>query len=78
MIHPSSAHQACAVVKQSAPNIKPKLGIVLGSGLTSFVDDIENKISIAYETLPGFPQLTVKGHQGTLTTGTLAGCEIVC
>lgn len=57
-------------------NAKPKVGIVLGSGLGVFVDQIENKISIPYNDIPFFKKTTVEGHAGQLHLGTVKGVEV--
>lgn len=74
----SHAHLAADQIKQRLPNFKPKLGIILGSGLGSFADQLNDAVTISYEELPGFPRLTVYGHCGNLVLGNFSGIEIVC
>ncbi|KTC78311.1 purine-nucleoside phosphorylase [Legionella brunensis] len=74
----TAAHQAAQQIKEKVPNFKPTLGIVLGSGLGSFADELEDAVSISYEQLPGFPKLTVHGHGGNLVLGYLSGVGVVC
>ncbi|MDC0074666.1 purine-nucleoside phosphorylase [Alphaproteobacteria bacterium] len=57
---------------------KPKIGIVLGSGLKSFANIINNKITIKYSDLNGFPQPKVEGHQGELIIGNIESKLIAC
>ncbi len=58
--------------------INPSIGIVLGSGLGGFADEIEVLERIPYEKIPDFPVSTVSGlHAGNLILGRLAGKEIV-
>lgn len=57
---------------------KPKIGIILGSGLGDFADSLEDIESISYSKIPGFPISTVQGHSGELVYGRLFGTEIVC
>lgn len=57
---------------------KPRVGIVLGSGLGHFTDVIDNKITIPYQDIPGFPQPSVKGHHGELILGYCEGIPVVC
>lgn len=66
------------IKSKSAHLPRPQLGIVLGSGLGDFVDQLEDVVSIPYETLPGFPRATVYGHQGNLVLGYLSGVSVVC
>lgn len=58
-------------------NEKPALGIVLGSGLGSFVNEINIEKEIPYKDIPHFPVSTVEGHSGKLIFGELAGKKIV-
>ena len=74
----STAHLAAAQIKQYLPNFKPTIGIILGSGLGGFVDQLEDAVSISYEELPGFPKVSVHGHKGQLVLGQLSGVGIVC
>lgn len=50
-------------------SIKPKLGIILGSGLGSFADKLHSKIKIPTEKIPHYPVSTVHGHKGFLVFG---------
>ncbi len=45
--------------------------IILGSGLGSFTEHIENKTVISYNTIPHFPETSVQGHSGELILGTV-------
>ena len=74
----TQAHLAVEKIKQISPSFKPTIGIVLGSGLGSFAEQLEDPIYINYEQLPGFPTLTVQGHTGNLVLGTLAGVGVAC
>ena len=51
----------------------PEVGIVLGSGLGSLADSIEDKICIRYSDIPGFPVSTAVGHKGQFVCGNLGG-----
>jgi len=55
---------------------KATLGIILGSGLGSFVDYLEDSIKIPYASIPHFPLSTVEGHSGELIFGKLNGTPI--
>lgn len=61
---------ACAdVIRKKAPGFTPKLGIILGSGLGAFADQLERPVSIDYRELPDFPTSSVHGHAGRLVLG---------
>ncbi len=50
-------------------DINPEVGIVLGSGLGSFADELEDKVVISYDEIPGFFKTSVHGHAGELVIG---------
>jgi len=56
---------------------KPKIVIVLGSGLGKIADLLEDKIIIPYSNIPGFPISTAPGHKGELVVGDLHGKTVV-
>lgn len=58
---------------RSVCDSKPRVGIVLGSGLGNLSREIMVEQEIAYSGIPHFPVSTVEGHQGKLIFGTLAG-----
>ncbi len=55
---------------------KPKVGIVLGSGLGIYVDQIQNKTIIPYQEIPHFKRTTVEGHEGRLIVGEVHGVTV--
>jgi len=61
----------------SRTNIKPKVGIVLGTGLGNLSTEIKIEDAIPYSEIPNFPVSTVEGHQGQLVFGTLNGVPVV-
>ncbi|MDP4083798.1 MAG: purine-nucleoside phosphorylase [Bacillota bacterium] len=56
---------------------KPKLGLILGSGLGVLADEINNPVKIPYSEIPDFPVSTVEGHAGQLVFGQLNTVEVV-
>lgn len=68
--------QAVEFIKKQYNGSIPKTAIVLGSGLGSLVDELQNKKAIPYTTIPNFPQTTVEGHQGNLVFGELAQVSV--
>lgn len=74
----STAHQAAEFIRKKAPHFKPTIGIVVGSGLGSFADELSESITINYDQLPGFPKLTVEGHNSNMVLGSLSGVDVVC
>jgi purine-nucleoside phosphorylase len=57
--------------------IKPKVGIILGSGLGALGEDIMKEAVVSYEEIPHFPVSTVEGHAGRLIFGKLGGKKVV-
>jgi purine-nucleoside phosphorylase len=55
----------------SAVSSVPKVCIILGSGLSSFADSLTETKEIPYDSIPGFPEVTVPGHEGILIIGNL-------
>lgn len=55
----------------------PEIGIVLGTGLGKFVDEITKESFASYNHIPNFPTATVEFHQGKLIYGTLEGKKVV-
>lgn len=56
--------------------LRPRLAVVLGSGLGAFADTLENQSVIAYQDIPGWPQSTAVGHAGKLVVGTIDGLPV--
>ena len=61
----------------SKTQLKPKAGIVLGTGLGNLSTEIKVETAIPYEEIPNFPVSTVEGHSGKLLFGTLNGIPVV-
>lgn len=68
---------ATDAVKQRLGKRKPRVAIVLGSGLGFLADEVADPIRIPYNTIPGFPEPGVAGHKGLLVGGTLAGVSVL-
>ncbi|MGB6821313.1 MAG: purine-nucleoside phosphorylase [Candidatus Acidiferrales bacterium] len=49
--------------------LRPKIALVLGSGLGAFADELESATRIPYERIPHFPRSTAAGHAGRLVIG---------
>lgn len=59
-------------------DVRPKIGIILGTGLGSLVDGIEMVGSVNYDQIPHFAVSTVESHAGRLLFGHLKGQPVVC
>lgn len=58
-------------------NFIPEYGVILGSGLGGFADDIAIEYTLPYEEIPNFPISTVEGHKGALVFGTIGSKKVV-
>ncbi|UPT71317.1 MAG: purine-nucleoside phosphorylase [Flavobacterium sp. JAD_PAG50586_2] len=58
-------------------NFTPEYGVILGSGLGSFTDDINIEFTLPYNEIPNFPVSTVQGHKGALVFGTIGGKKVM-
>jgi purine-nucleoside phosphorylase len=56
---------------------RPRVGIILGTGLGGLVEEITGEASFPYAEVPHFPVPTVVGHAGRLVGGQLAGTTVV-
>jgi len=57
--------------------VRPRVGIILGTGLGNFAEQISADAKIPYHEIPHFPQSTAVGHKGQLVCGTLGGVPVV-
>ena len=62
---------------KSKTNYSPEYGVILGSGLGSFTDDIKIEFTLPYSEIPNFPVSTVEGHQGALVFGIIGTKKVV-
>ena len=58
-------------------NMVPSIGIILGSGLGSLVDKVNNRIIVPYKDIPFFPQSKVSGHEYNLVFGNIGKTNVV-
>jgi purine-nucleoside phosphorylase len=65
--------ESAAAFLLSQTTLRPEIGLVLGSGLGSFADDLADAVRIPYAHIPTFPRSTAVGHAGQLVIGKLGG-----
>jgi len=68
--------EAAKVVRAAWPG-KPRVGLVLGTGLGALAREIESPVAIPYPEIPHFPRSTVESHAGQLVCGSLAGHPVL-
>lgn len=66
---------AVRFIESRAP-LRPKMGLVLGSGLGAFADTLKDAVRIPYREIPHFPVSTAIGHSGTLVIGISGGVPV--
>jgi purine-nucleoside phosphorylase len=59
-------------------SLSPRVGVVLGSGLGAFAEQLGSLTRIPYAEIPDMPGSSVVGHAGNLCLGTLAGVPVAC
>jgi purine-nucleoside phosphorylase len=62
---------------QKKLHYKPRVGLVLGSGLGDMADTIENPDIIPFKDIPNWPEATAPGHVGRLVVGKLEGQDVL-
>jgi purine-nucleoside phosphorylase len=67
---------ALVAAVRARTDLVPRVGMVLGSGLGSLADGLEDATSIPFVALPGWPVATAPGHVGRLLLGTLGGVPV--
>ena len=60
----------------SKTKLRPKVALVLGSGLGAFADEFTSATRIPYEKIPGFPRSTIEGHAGCLVIGKVGAIPV--
>jgi purine-nucleoside phosphorylase len=60
----------------SKTKLRPKIALVLGSGLGAFADELTDATRIPYEKIPNFPRSTAIGHAGVLVIGKSDGAAV--
>ena len=64
-------------IRSRLGNRKPRIAVVLGSGLGFLAGQIQDPVRIPYQEVPGFPGTTVIGHGSELVAGRLAGKQVL-
>lgn len=68
--------ERAAKVILSKTKLRPKIALVLGSGLGAFADDLTASTKISYTKIPGFPRSTAIGHAGCLVIGKVGSIAV--
>jgi len=68
--------EAAAQFIHSKSELRPRIALVLGSGLGAFADEFDNATKIPYAEIPYFPRSTAIGHAGNLVVGDVGGVAV--
>ena len=66
-------HLAAEYIQKQIGELKPVVGIILGSGLGKLANSVKDPIVIPYKNIPGFPVSTAIGHKGNFLVGEVGG-----
>jgi purine-nucleoside phosphorylase len=88
MVHPEGAPMsvgeldgvvaAVAEIRRALPDgARPTVGLVLGSGLGGFADELADRVVVPFDKIPGFPPSTIVGHAGNVVYGRAGGVEVL-
>jgi purine-nucleoside phosphorylase len=69
--------EAAAQFIFSKTRLRPRIGLVLGSGLGAFADEFSRAVRIPYSEIPNFPASTAIGHAGNMVIGEVAGTPVI-
>lgn len=78
MSHITHPHWAAEIIDARTGGFRPRLAMVLGSGLGKVAEQIEDRVTIPYAELPHFAVSKVAGHNAKLHLGILKGVPVVC
>ena len=68
--------EAASFLNSKLGSLRPRIGIVLGSGLGAVADVVTKPVAVPYAQIPHFPQSTVEGHSGRIVAGLLGGIPV--
>lgn len=68
---------AASLIGEQLGGCRPRVAIILGSGLGELANRIERATNIPYADIPGFPTSTVVGHAGRLVAGSMESCDVI-
>jgi purine-nucleoside phosphorylase len=69
--------EAASFLQSKLGTLRPRIGIVLGSGLGAVANEISDPVAVPYAQIPHFPQSTVEGHSGRIVAGLLNNIPVI-
>jgi len=75
--HGFNEGKAAAEFILARTRLRPKIGVILGSGLGKLADELSESATVPYSSIPHFPISTAIGHAGELVVGKLGSVPVV-
>jgi purine-nucleoside phosphorylase len=75
--HQQRIHESAEAVRARIGDLKPEVGIILGTGLSSLGADIADRRAVPYPDIPHFAKSTVESHRGEMVAGRLGGRPVL-
>ncbi len=69
--------EAAGLLKSRLGALKPRVAVVLGSGLGAVAEAVKDAVIVPYEEIPHFPRSTVEGHSGRMVAGVMGGTPVI-
>jgi purine-nucleoside phosphorylase len=73
----NKVQETVSFIQSKTNSFKPDFGVILGSGLGNFSEDIQIEYTLAYKDIPNFPVSTVEGHKGALLFGSIGSKKVM-
>ncbi|MGH7627346.1 MAG: purine-nucleoside phosphorylase, partial [Gemmatimonadaceae bacterium] len=68
---------AAAAVRDRLGRLRPRVALILGTGLGGLIRHIAQPVEIPYDSIPGFPLPTVRGHAGRAVAGSIGTTDVL-
>jgi purine-nucleoside phosphorylase len=68
--------RAAEAIRRESP-LRPRVGLILGSGLGALADGVENAVRLEGQAIPGWPATSIVGHAGRVHLGRLEGQDAI-
>lgn len=69
--------ESAAAYIREASDLRPRIGLILGTGLGKLADEIRSEVVVSYDDIPHFPLSTVESHHGRCLVGKLRGISVI-
>jgi purine-nucleoside phosphorylase len=77
MTYFEQVNQAAQFLREKLGELKPTVGVVLGSGLGAVANAVKETVVVPYRDIPNFPQSTVEGHSGRVVAGRMGTTPVI-